>query len=102
MKKAFTLIELIVVIAIIAILAAIVAPNAFTTNMPIKQKPTDNPYPLVVEFENRCFPNGPNEKCAISEKSGEKIDTLIDDGDFDNGSFRKSPGRFTYFHWVLK
>jgi len=185
MKKAFTLIELIVVIAIIAILAAVIAPNAFNaiekakiskavadfktiktasnilytdtgkwphaglsenkivgshllqnptiwdgatedwngwdgpylesaqwihpwggeyalaTNMPMTQRPTNFIYPIVVEFEDSCFPNGPNEKCAVVEESGKKIDTLIDDGDLDNGGFRKSPGQYTDYHWAL-
>ena len=49
-KKAFTMVELVVVIAIIGVLAALILPNLMTSDVPVKAKGYAKDYFFVTAF----------------------------------------------------
>jgi general secretion pathway protein G len=54
---------------------------------------------LAVEFENLCFPNGPNSGCNIPLASQTIIDKTLDDGNITTGEVQRVS--WGDFHWVL-
>jgi type II secretion system protein G len=71
----------------------------FTTNG--NMNPAKGPaYELAIEFENRCFPNGPNGKCSIPVSSSDRIDAMLDDGNQSTGEVQIVP--WTDLHWALQ
>lgn len=52
---------------------------------------------LVLEFEDYCFPSGPNGGCPIPANSGQRIDLTIDDGNLRTGDFIGGGD----YHWIL-
>jgi prepilin-type N-terminal cleavage/methylation domain-containing protein len=68
----------------------------FTTNFNSSGGPNAE---LSIEFENRCFPNGPNGGCPIPDTSKVRIDTTLDDGCITSGAVQVTP--WGDFHWEL-
>jgi type II secretion system protein G len=56
-------------------------------------------FELAIEFENRCFPNGPNGGCPIPLTSTDKIDANLDDGNRSTGDVQIVP--WADLHWAL-
>ncbi len=69
----------------------------FTTNGEMGRGPQ---YELAIEFENRCFPNGPNGGCPIPVSSSDKIDAMLDDGNQSTGDVQIVP--WNDLHWALQ
>ena len=45
---------------------------------------------MILEFENYCFPSGPNSsRCAVPRNSAQKIDATVDDGNLATGDVRQ-------------
>ncbi len=66
----------------------------FTTNAQLGQGAY---YELSLEYEDYCFPSGPNGGCRMPASSAAKIDTMVDDGNLSSGEFRGSGD----YHWAL-
>jgi general secretion pathway protein G len=56
-------------------------------------------FDLSLEFENYCFPSGPNSGCPVPDDSMRRIDLTLDDGDINTGDIRKVS--WGDFHWNL-
>ncbi len=69
----------------------------FTTNGNMGRGPG---YEFAIEFENRCFPNGPNGGCPIPVPSSDRIDAMLDDGNQSTGEVQIVP--WTDLHWALE
>jgi general secretion pathway protein G len=69
----------------------------FTTNADMGRGPQ---FELCLEFENRCFPNGPNSGCPIPLSSVDRIDKTLDDGNRTTGEVQIVP--WGDFQWVLQ
>ncbi|MCX5707766.1 MAG: hypothetical protein NTY14_02090 [Candidatus Omnitrophica bacterium] len=57
-------------------------------------------YELAIEFEDRCFPNGPNGGCPIPKSSTDRIDATLDDGNRSTGEVQIVP--WNDLHWALQ
>jgi hypothetical protein len=54
---------------------------------------------IVLEFEDYCYPTGPNGACPIPLASGLKLDRIFDDGVQNTGDvIRMGPGDW---HWLI-
>ncbi|MDD3296985.1 MAG: type II secretion system protein GspG [Candidatus Omnitrophica bacterium] len=81
----------------------------FTSNTDLYSANGSSPngiHEFCLEYEDACYPDGPNFKCAIPYASRKKIDEKIDDGDGSTGAFQYSyseahPERGDVF-WVLQ
>lgn len=56
---------------------------------------------MILEFEDWCYPGGPNGGCPIPLTSGQKIDETMDDSSLTTGEFWSYGGRANDYHWVL-
>jgi len=52
---------------------------------------------LVLEFEDECYPSGPNGGCPIPRTSAQRIDNAVDDGNLGTGEFIGGSD----YHWIL-
>ncbi|MCF7907694.1 MAG: type II secretion system protein GspG [Candidatus Omnitrophica bacterium] len=73
----------------------------FTTNTNRRRQPTDpaGDIELCVEFEDYCYPDGPNN-CSLPLASAKRIDAVIDDGNVTTGYFQHPGG--TDAVWVMQ
>ena len=59
-------------------------------------------YELYVEFENTCYPSGPNLGCRVPNGSARKIDEMLDDGNLYSGNVQyQIPGSTDDLSWIL-
>lgn len=79
-KKAFTMVELVVVIAIIGVLAALILPNLITSDVPVKAKGYAKDYFFVTQefFSRQKLALDPNPANSPFGNSGDGVTTLHD------------------------
>ncbi|MBU2473189.1 MAG: type II secretion system protein GspG [Candidatus Omnitrophica bacterium] len=53
-------------------------------------RPQNGMNELSLEFEDYCYPRGPNYACILPIDSARKIDSMFDDGDERAGVFQKT------------
>lgn len=70
----------------------------FTTNAQLGQGAN---FELSLEFEDWCYPAGPNGGCPIPTASLQNIDETVDDGVLTTGEFRGGSDSYWVLTWDL-
>ena len=78
---------------------------SFTSNTNLARSATvgkNGIYELSLEYEDVCYPNGPNGGCPIPLASKTKIDKTVDDGQYNGGDFQYDNSEVGDIWWVLQ